>query len=161
MAGVPLSLVPQYMTDTTVEILGQDPARHRASQLQEGELHQKVLAKLHQMVQERVLIQVDASQAKRYGWTTIRPVPKADSEEIRLVVRCVRLNQYVYTKKFKLEMLRDILWMEGYYQGSMDIRHAYHHMVMDRVAQKALIIEYGGQYYMFLVLPEGLNDAPR
>ena len=103
-------------------------------------MHQKVMAKLHQMVAEKVLKPVPAADANVYGWTTIRPVPKADSDEIRLVVQCVRLNVYVYTKKFKLEMLRDILWLEGSYQGSIDIRHAYHHMVMDKAAQKALII---------------------
>jgi len=138
------------MDDTTVEFLGTVLGRHKPSQLQEGELHIKVQEKLQQMVQEQVLTltQVSATVAAKSGWTTIRPVPKAESEEIRL-----------YTKRFKLEKLRDILWLEGVYQNSLDIRHAYHDMVMDLAAQGALIIGYKAHYYMFMVLPEGLSEG--
>ena len=39
--------------DSSVAFLGQGPGRHRPAKLQEAELHLKVQAKMHQMVQEK------------------------------------------------------------------------------------------------------------
>ena len=81
----------------------------------------------------------------------------------RLCVDARPVNKYEVKRKFKFESLqkegRDIFL--GQKCGAIvDLSHAYHHIDMEEESTRYLGIKWKERYYVFKVLPFGLQSAP-
>lgn len=81
----------------------------------------------------------------------------------RLCVDGRPVNEYEVKRTFKFESLakegRDV-FAGCTHGGTVDISHAYHHITLHEQSRKYLGFEWNGEYYMFCVLPFGLQSAP-
>ncbi len=84
-------------------------------------------------------------------------------KKLRLIVDARPVNKYEVKRTFKCESLakegRDV-FTGCNYGGSIDISHAYHHIEMHPDSRKYLGIFWEGKFYMWWVLPFGLQSAP-
>ena len=84
-------------------------------------------------------------------------VVESSSGKQRLVVNLRYLNRFLWKQQFKYEDLRTamLLFEQGDYMFSFDLKSGYHHVDVTEVHQKFLGIEWDGAYYVFTVLPLG------
>ena len=88
-------------------------------------------------------------------------VVENSSGKKRLVVNLRHLNRFLWKQKFKYEDLRVAMPLLGKddFLFSFDLKSGYHHVDICREHWKYLGFSWGGQYYVFTVLPFGLSSA--
>ena len=89
-------------------------------------------------------------------------VPKKNGK-MRMVADLSRLNQWLQCPSFKMDnaqVVRDAL-LPDLWATSIDLTDAYLHIPIHPSCQKFLVFQVGNRRFMWLVLPFGLNTAPR
>ena len=89
-------------------------------------------------------------------------VPKAD-ESYRFVLNLKNLNSYTSTKHFKMESIRNVLAMmkQGCWMASVDLKDAYFSVPIHDDHTHFLKFVFGEEYFKFVAMPNGYNDAMR
>ena len=88
--------------------------------------------------------------------------PKTDGG-YRLILNLKPLNNYIETKRFKMESLKtaiDSLEQDNWFV-KVDIKDAYLHVPVNKSSQRYLCFQWKGQTIQFQAMPFGLNIAPR
>ena len=85
----------------------------------------------------------------------------SSSGKKRLVINLRHLNRFLWKQKFKYEDLRIamLLLEKGDFMFSFDLKSGYHHVDVTEAHQEFLGFSWGGNYYVFTVLPFGLSTA--
>lgn len=93
--------------------------------------------------------------------SNIFSVPKADGS-VRLVVNLKPLNVFINSPHFKMEDYRTAqnLLRPDYFMSVIDLKEAYHAILVDKAHQKYLKFRWNNTLYQFTCLPFGLNIAP-
>ena len=89
-------------------------------------------------------------------------VPKKNGK-MRMVADLSRLNHWLQCPSFKMDnaqVVRDAL-LPDLWATSIDLTDAYLHIPIHPACQKFLVFQVGNRRFMWLVLPFGLNTAPR
>ena len=88
-------------------------------------------------------------------------VVESNSGKKRLVINLRHLNRFLYKQGFKYEDLRVamLLFQNGDYLFSFDLKSGYHHVNVADIHQKYLGFSWKDKYFVFTVLPFGLCTA--
>jgi len=89
-------------------------------------------------------------------------VPKR-SGKFRLILNLKRINTHIADASFRMETLKTILPLlrRGDWTVSIDLKDAYHHVLIAAKSRHLLGFSVNGQFYRFRALPFGLKPAPR
>ena len=97
----------------------------------------------------------------------VRCIPKelgGDNVErwYRLVIRMCALNERFGTRKFKIEILKQVLDVDtrGWWGGTIDIRKAYMHLKLTKEARRWCGVRVKGRTFRFKALPFGWKLSP-
>ena len=84
------------------------------------------------------------------------------STKHRLISDCRELNQFVETKKFRLQNLHNIFpfLKKGDWSAKIDLKDAYFHLPLHQSLKPYLRMEVGGEYWEFQAGCFGLNVMP-
>ena len=91
----------------------------------------------------------------------VNPLTVSDKGKLRLVLDLRHMNNYITPKKFRyedLKMLAEII-EKGDFFVNFDLKSGYHHIDIHPDHQTYLGFSWQGQYFVFTVLPFGLNSA--
>ena len=88
--------------------------------------------------------------------------PKADGT-FRVIFNLSGLNDFVVKHHFKMDTIKDAinLMKPGCFLASLDFKHAYFSVSVNKRDRKHLSFHWKGQVYQFTCLPQGLSSAPR
>ena len=88
-------------------------------------------------------------------------VAQNKSGKLRLVLDCRHINKHLFQFKFKYENseIAKVLFGEGDFLFTFDLKSAYHHIMIDRSFIEYLGFQWDGRFYVFKVLPFGLATA--
>ena len=89
-------------------------------------------------------------------------VPKRSGKH-RLILNLKRINSHIADARFRMETLKSILPLlrQGDWTVSIDLKDAYHHVLIAEGSRRLLGFSVNGQLYRFRALPFGLKPAPR
>jgi len=89
-------------------------------------------------------------------------VQKTDGS-FRMILNLKKFNEKVEYEHFKMENLSSATQMmtEGCYLASVDLKHAYYSVPVDRAFRKFLKFEWQGKLYAYTCFPNGLSNCPR
>ena len=81
----------------------------------------------------------------------------------RMILNLKKLNESLGYEKFKMECLTSALDLvsQGCYMASIDLKDAYYSVPIAQRFWRYLKFQYGGQFYSFTCLPNGLSPGPR
>ena len=120
----------------------------------------QLLAMLDELVQKKAIREIDHNVPVHFSRVFL--VPKMNGKQ-RLVVDLSILNQWLLCPHFKMDhaqvirgSLVPLMWAT-----SIDLSDAYLHIPMHPENWKYLVFQVGDKRYQFMVLPFGLNTAPR
>ena len=90
-------------------------------------------------------------------------VPKKDSEKRRVILDLSTLNLHIVCPTFKMTTVAEVrsVLPQGAFTCSVDLTDAYWHVPVDPHFQPYLGFRLDNRKYKFLVMPFGLNIAPR
>jgi hypothetical protein len=89
-------------------------------------------------------------------------VPKPHSEELRLVVNMIYVNNHLVKRVFKFEGLSDIgdMAKKGDYSLSYDLTSGYCHVALHPDSRRLVGFKKKEKYYQYNCLSFGLSTAP-
>jgi ribonuclease HI len=132
----------------------------------EEQLHQEFLEELKQ----RVIFQVQLSDIR---WIHRTRVVEKKGGKWRKIVNCRPLNAYIRPIHFKMEGIEEVqaLAKKGCYATSLDIKSAFHHIVVRGSAMEGdphpvegdwqyLCFRHRGNYYAYRAMPFGPAHSP-
>ena len=119
---------------------------------------------LDQMLSELILKRAirEIPHDSRAFFSRVFLVPKKNGK-MRLVIDLSLLNQWLACPTFKMDhaqVVRDAL-SPGMWATSIDLSDAYLHIPVHEAFWPYLVFQVGNRRFQFLVLPFGLNTAPR
>ena len=81
----------------------------------------------------------------------------------RLILNLKNFNGHVTYRHFKMDHLKTALSMvrKECFMSSIDLRNAYYSVPVAICDQTYLMLQFAGQLYKFVCLPNGLTSAPR
>ena len=115
---------------------------------------------LHELLEKRAIREVPLSTPVHFSRVFL--VPKKNGK-MRLVIDLSSLNQWLDCPTFQLDhvqVIRESL-SPGMWATSIDLSDAYLHIPIHPVFWQYLVFQVGNKRYQFMVLPFGLNTAPR
>ena len=122
------------------------------------------LAEALRKYQQQKFIQKEYGPPRRSSlYQLFFSVPKPNQENaLRWILDCRYLNGFVQKKKFKMEGLSVIREMleKGDHMTSIDVKDAFHHLVVNGRFRKFLSFYALGQRYRWRTLPMGLTSSP-
>ena len=88
--------------------------------------------------------------------------PKKDGTP-RMILNLKDLNEFVVYHHFKMDTLESAikLMKPNCWMASVDLKHAYFSVPMNRAFRKYLRFIWNGKLFQFTCLPQGLKSAPR
>ena len=104
----------------------------------------------------------EAPPNSRAFFSSVFLVPKKNGK-MRLVIDLSMLNEWLACPTFKMDhaqVVRDAL-APDMWATSIDLSDAYLHIPIHEAFWKYLVFQVGDRLYQFMVLPFGLNTAPR
>ena len=80
----------------------------------------------------------------------------------RMILNLKKFNESVLYRHFKMESFEHALSLvtPNVYMASLDIKHAYYSVAVDKNHQKYLSFEFQGKYYVYTCIPNGLASGP-
>ena len=115
---------------------------------------------LHELLEKRAIREVPLSTPVHFSRVFL--VPKKNGK-MRLVIDLSSLNQWLDCPTFQLDhaqVIRESL-SPGMWATSIDLSDAYLHIPIHPAFWQYLVFQVGNKRYQFMVLPFGLNTAPR
>jgi hypothetical protein len=95
-------------------------------------------------------------------WFILSKQEGGGTQKHRLISDCRELNQFVETKRFRLENLQSIFpfLKKGDWGAKIDLKDAYFHIPLSQDLKPFLRMEVGGEYWEFQAGCFGLNVMP-
>ena len=114
------------------------------------------------LLQKNVIENVPQSQMYEGFYSTLFLVPKKNGE-MRPVVNLKPLNRYLRKQHFKMETMTKVLNLVeiGDWAVTLDLKDAYHHIMIHKSHRKFLRFYFQGVAYQFRALCFGPSTAPR
>ena len=115
---------------------------------------------LSELVHKRAIREVPLTE--RAHFSRVFLVPKKNGK-LRLVIDLSLLNPWLQCPNFQMDhaqVIRDAI-SPGMWATSIDLSDAYLHIPIHPLYWKFLVFQVGNKRYQFMVLPFGLNTAPR
>lgn len=137
-----------------------DPHPELIQNYQDPVKRQKLDEMLNELVSKRAITTVPPG--KRVFWNRVFLVPKKNGK-MRLVTNLRPLNQWLANDSFQMDhaaVVRRAL-APNMFATSIDLSDAYLHIPLHPDAFQYLAFQVGTRRYYFVVLPFGLNSAPR
>lgn len=117
----------------------------------------KVQREIDSMIRQGVLKEAESPHN-----SVVVPVPKANSDELRITVNFKPLNRFIETPQVSMPCNEDIQSTLHGMQifGAGDLRSYYHQIPLDEESQKFTAITVGRKQYVYKRLPMGVSSAP-
>ncbi len=115
---------------------------------------------LHEYAQQGIIERCDDDGSGFFS--TLFTRTKRDGSG-RVIFNLSKLNEHVETIHFKMETIKDalLLMTPYYYMASIDFKHAYYSVPVEKDHRKYLRFMWNGHCYQFTVFPQGLSSVPR
>ena len=115
---------------------------------------------LEELIQKRAIREISHTEPVHFSRVFL--VPKKNGK-LRLVIDLSLLNPWLHCPKFSMDhaqVIREAL-APGMWATSIDLSDAYLHIPIHPKYWKFLVFQVGNRRFQFMVLPFGLNTAPR
>ena len=126
--------------------------------------HEAITEHVHDLLKDNAIEKVTKKSDFRFGIVSpLFCVKKKGTKKLRPCLNLKKFNDCTIYKKFKMEgisTLRDIIRPHDF-MTKVDLSKAYHHIPIHPDFRKYLQFCWEGVRYQFLVLPFGLQSAPR
>ena len=117
---------------------------------------------LNELVAKRAIEEIPLSQRDSVFFSRVFLVPKKNGK-LRLILDLSALNEWLVCPSFKMDhaqVVRDAL-SPDMWATSIDLSDAYLHIPIRAAHYRFLVFQVGNRRFRWLVLPFGLNTAPR
>ena len=108
---------------------------------------------LSELLEAGIIEQSDRDPTKGFVSTTFT-TPKKDGS-VRVILNLKELNEFVEVIHFKMDTIREaiLLMSENCYFASIDFKHAYYSVLVNKPDRKYLYFIWKGEVYNFVALP--------
>ncbi|KAA6359559.1 MAG: hypothetical protein EZS28_044914, partial [Streblomastix strix] len=113
--------------------------------------------KLEEELRENIIEQIHPEQARQFNPTFIIPKPH---QKRRKILDASALNKEIQTIHFKVngtDQVRDLI-RKGDWATSLDLKSAFHHLIVYPPHRPYLALEAMGKVYQYRAMPNGSNE---